>query len=196
MEDLKRIEQITRNYEALQGLKILPLGLYFLILALGWLGEQGDCTFTLPALIGALILYGLIGKYYQRRFGQVKPLQRNLGKEILVLIVAFVVFWLASYFDYSLNLSINLVGLTIAAGLILVFSQPSQRFRIHYLVMGVLVALISLLPLMGISRGGEIIQPPGPVFNLLVGLVIIVGGIFDHYLLGRLFNTPAEARHG
>jgi hypothetical protein len=196
MRDIERIELVTRNYVQMQGLKIVPLGLYFLAVASGILGEPGDCTFMLPVLIGVIILYRLIELNYRRRFGWVKQLHANPIRDFLLSFLVFGLWWGAAYLDFTLELPVSLVGLVMASILVVIFARPSQRFRAHYLVMAGLIAIISLMPLAGISSGGEIIQPTGPIFNVIVGLILILGGIIDHFLLLNLLRPIEEESHG
>ena len=77
--DLERIRYITQSYEALKGLKMVTFGLFMIVMAagqLGWtgLGEQGDCTFTLPLFAFLLVLYIAADQYYTRTFGIVHAL--------------------------------------------------------------------------------------------------------------------------
>ncbi len=68
-------------------------------------------------------------------------------------------------------------------------SWPDCRFRIHYLLMAVLLVSASFLLLLGIWPTYPIQESDTvgllPIFFGFIGLFHIVGGIFDHLLLVR-----------
>jgi hypothetical protein len=195
MEELKRVKWMTENYNHLQGLRIAPLGLWFWAFGFGWFGRQGDCTYSLPAFLGIAFLMALIGRYYDRRFGKVKQ-EVNLVKGFFLVMAAFAVIWFAAYIDFVLDPAVSLTGLAMAFLMLVTFVRPRQIVRIHYLIMAGLIIVISFLPLTGLSSGGEILQAPGTAFALLIGSILILGGILDHFILVRSFKAAQEAIHG
>ena len=183
MENLTRIRYITRNFDTLQGLKMVPFGLYFLATGAGWLGEQGDLSLSLPAFALTILAYWLISRYYTRNFGRVYPERSNIVNNILLPLVVILILWIAAAVDYWMRLPVSIFGLTLAITLFGWWWLQDQRTRVHYAVMSGLIALISLAPLSGIGEGWSIIQPPRTLFNLLVGVIFVIGGILDHLIL-------------
>lgn len=101
IRDLERLRYITENYEQLQGLRNVPLGI--ILLASGVLTYpfasrptfspiMSDAFFYLSfgLLIGVTLLYFIIGDYYERRFGWVQtfPMKR---KQVVAAITGIVV---------------------------------------------------------------------------------------------------------
>ena len=104
--DLKRIRYVTANFHGLQGLKLVPFGLYLWIdAALTYLGfqntwfiEHGVST-RLVAVVLLALLYWIIAAYYRWAFGQVDRLPEEGGEQMfwammwmLVGVGLFVVF--------------------------------------------------------------------------------------------------------
>ncbi len=193
MDNLYRIRYVTKNFGALQGLKMVPFGLFFLAMGVGWLGEQGDLSLSLPAFALTLLAYWLIGRYYTRSFGLVNSGRENFVKDFLLPLTLVLVLWLAAAVDYWVRLPVSIFGLTLAAVILVWWWLQEQRTRVHYAMMAGLIALISLLPLMGIKEGWSIIQPPGTLFHLLLGLIFVIGGILDHLLLMNNLDSRRSA---
>lgn len=188
MDNLARVRYITRNFDALQGLKMVPFGLFFLTMGAGWLGEQGDLSLSLPAFVLTLLVYWLIGRYYTRNFGRVNSERSNLVNNFILPLAVILILWVAAAVDYWMPLPVSIFGLTLAVILFVWWWLQEQRTRIHYAVMAGLIALISLAPLGGIQEGWSIIQQPGTIFYLLVGAIFVIGGILDHLILVNGFT--------
>jgi MFS family permease len=187
--DLEQIRYVTQNYSNLQGLRLIPLGLWLLIVGLVTI------EFAIPLLLAAWVLTWLIGVYYNRSFGKVRSLTSPSWKSYLVGLLALAALIAAAVADRYLKLPVNLLGLTMATGLFLTWLQPAYRPRLHYLVVAVLVAAVSLLQLFGIPAANSTFYPvlAGSVGILLV---ILIGGLFDHLLLVRAFKAlPEEESH-
>lgn len=193
MDNPTHVRYITRNFDALQGLKMVPFGLFFLAMGAGWLGEQGDLSLSLPAFVLTLLVSWLISRYYTRIFGRVNSERSNLVNNFLLPLAVILILWVAAAIDYSMRLPVSVFGLTLAIILFFWWWLQEQRTRIHYAIMASLIVLISLAPLAGIGEGWLIIQPPGTVFHLLVGAIFVLGGILDHLILVKSFNQGRSA---
>lgn len=193
MDNPTHVRYITRNFDALQGLKMVPFGLFFLAMGAGWLGEQGDLSLSLPAFVLTLLVSWLISRYYTRNFGRVNSERSNLVNNFLLPLAVILILWVAAAIDYSMRLPVSVFGLTLAIILFFWWWLQEQRTRIHYAIMASLIVLISLAPLAGIGEGWLIIQPPGTVFHLLVGAIFVLGGILDHLILVKSFNQGRSA---
>jgi hypothetical protein len=187
--DLQQIRYVTQNYNNLQGLRLLPIGLWLLIEGL----FTAECA--IPTLLIALVLTWLIGVYYKRQFGQVHAMNSPSWKSCLIAVLVLAALAAATAADYYLGLPVNLLGLTMAFGLFWVWLQPAYRPRLHYLVVAILVAALSLLQLFGISSG-HATQPSMLAGSIGILMVLLVGGLFDHLLLVRAFKAlPEEESH-
>jgi hypothetical protein len=194
MQDLKRVQYVTAYYSALQGLKLVPFGLLFLLFAAqagGWngLGRQGDCTLTLPLLLVVIALYFVIGRYYDRTFGRVQYMRKGAGDLAVIAFVA--VFVGAIVAEIIWKPSVSLIGLVMAMGFI--GGGVSSR-RWYYIVLGSLTAGVSLLPIwLSGPFAGRYVGSFSFTFNFTLGLTYLVGGLVDHYLLLRAFKAAPSA---
>lgn len=196
MPDLKQVRYVTRFYSVLKGLKLVPFGIYIFVLSfrhIGWtgLGEEGDCTYTLPLLILMIILYFVIDRYYAKRFGEVKPVKGEDGwwKGILPLAILMA----AIVLENIILTPFSLTGVTIAA--FLIYSGILTR-RWHYLAGGVAMIIVSLLPLaVGSEPTNRIYGTMGFVWGLTFGSVWMIIGLIDHFILVRAFKPVEEGTY-
>ena len=113
VKDIETAHFITKNYQALQGLVLVPLGAFMVIFGLGRLlgipgFQQGDCSLMLIAFPIIIALTLLARKYYRQRFGEVR---RETSKREIWLVLGSVVGWfLLSMLDMTLlgNLPVSM----------------------------------------------------------------------------------------
>jgi hypothetical protein len=197
--NLELIRYVTQNYASLQGLRVVPLGVWFLMFATGALGAPGALN-ALGIFLGvsAVVLWWWIGRYYQGAFGAVK-----VSKSSPLWLPGMIVFWalflLASWLDYTWRLPFSITWLLIGSVLIGCWSLPTYRRRVHYLVMGLLALGLSFAFtfVVGFSLDNDVHrQFLGNFFNVFLGLMCIVGGSIDHLILMRAFKPlPGEVSH-
>lgn len=180
MYDLPRVRFVTGQFCSLQGLRIVPIGLYLVLFAAGWLGRQGDCTLQLPAILLALALYLAAGRYYERRFGRVQRASQR-AVEALIVVVALIAFVAAGALNAAGQLPVSMTGLAMAAFLFAVYAAHGSRYRWHYAVLGAGMLVLSLLPLVWKQPGLDLDR----VLLGAFGLAYVVGGMLDHLLLVR-----------
>lgn len=196
---LSRYEQIrkaAREYPDIQGLRMIPVGLFFLLLApqhisRRWLGGQGNCTYSLVLLIAITFSWFLIGQYYQRVFGQVRPLrsawrQGFWGVGVLVFFIVVVILENGLYrANNALAISptgLALAGLYLLAGLVVIK-------RWYFTLFGATLLGIALLPLLTHTTVAHPLYGTfGLVFSLVFGVGLILTGLLDHLRLRRYFQ--------
>lgn len=181
MNDLARIRFVAGQFYYLQGLRLVPFGLWTVAFAAGWFGRQGDCTFSLPTLILVIILYKLVGVYYDRHFGRVERSLADRRLDWISLAVAIPAIWLAVWIDATGRLPISLLALALAGFLLVVHLRSPGGYRRYYAVLAALLALLSLTPL-ALGQAPKDVSPP--VLAALGG-AYIVGGVLDHLVLAR-----------
>jgi hypothetical protein len=183
MDHLQRLRYVTERYEQLQGLRLLPMGIPFLLSAawrdgqLAWApGTHGiGPRIWFVSLFAAAIGLSLMARsYYRRRFGNVQS-----AATIRTPLAAFVftaVFVLAvSVQADSSSVSIPLVIVSLGLGYVGLVGGVA---RTHYLAIAALVALFATLgPLDVPLHAREVL------WDQLVGISFIVIGVGDHLLL-------------
>src|SRR5262245_38529398 len=107
MDDLHRIHYVTGHYAHLQGLRLLPLSVPFLLAAV----ERMAGAPFVPAGVWAVIVVAClaapspIGRYYARRFGQARaPRWRSGMLTLFAACAAFLWFeWLQEILSPSVS---------------------------------------------------------------------------------------------
>ena len=198
MNKLTQMRFVTENYEVLQGLRMIPFGLWFLAMAWGEFTDivflqQGRLDYSFILLLAVGGLYWLIGQYYARSYGQVTQLRRSLGQKImsawpLLLFVAGIVI------DVWLMLPVSFLAITLSIYFFVPFIQALPLVRLHYALVGLVLLLLSLMPLfVGPSLKMQFFAPTGAYFLLGLGLALVVAGILDHLWLRNMMQPQQGA---
>ncbi len=186
MNHLERLRYVTRRYPHLQGLRLVPLGIPFLISAawrdgqLRWVPgiEQSEPSLWFAALFGVALMAGtLLGSYYRRRYGTVEPVR---GWKAPVLFFGFlavlgIAFSLQDHLQPIVSLPAVVIGTAIAY-----LGVVDRTIRFHYIVLGALCLLFANLGEFGIP-----VHARDVLLDDLIGLGLIAVGIGDHLVLRR-----------
>ena len=195
MPDLKRIRFVATNYAYLQGLKFVPLGVGVLLIV-GWM-QIGGRALAVPIAIGIVVMTAiwLTERYYERAVGRTRAsLAYRLSDGGLALgggALALAALWV----DVYLRPPVSLLGLTCAVVILCDYVRMNWlaggRFRSYALVMAVLVAVTSLLPLLGLRMWYTL-------FAVLaaMGVAAIVLGLLDHRLPMQAMRPAPEVSDG
>jgi hypothetical protein len=204
MKSLDQIRMITTNFSALQGLKIVPLGLLLAVVSLWANAHRGparDILFPGGCMVAAYFLYWLIGRYYEQTYGIVQPTfaqrKSEWARGLIGGLVGLVAFWA----DVSFDLKISLIGLFIAGAILAEYvrmdRQLKDRYLLFYPAAALLMILLSMLPVLGINWW----EPVG-IKALLIGVSTVTGflfilmGLLAHISLVRWLPLAREANHG
>jgi len=189
---LARVRYLASHFSALQGLRMVPLGLFLLASELRRFTDhpllrynRTDSMLLLAApLVGA---YLLAGRYYERRFGSVVA-QRRPGRDLLVAVGLLGWLVAAGWIDARVEALFHsrpvVTGLTLATWGLMIWNR--QRERRHYLWLAAGAVAVSLLPWPPRTQAGYM--------NLVLGVGMIAGGVLDHRMLTRLVKSLGEAR--
>ncbi len=177
METMHRIRFITENYEALQGLRIVPIwtGLLFVSLLRLAFPDGGIIRsfLILFSLVFAIIMTVWVDGYYKRYFGTVK---RHGSKVSIWLNWIVVVFFAAMFVDVFLQLPISILAL-IAALFMAYLWHVSRGLLPHYPILAILFGLIAIMPIFLPT------ETRYDAMQLLVGIIFVFTGILDHRML-------------
>ena len=198
--DINKIRGITSNFNNLQGLKVVPIGFFYLILAarnLGWLGGKNDLAAYIILLCAAVGSAFIIQRYYNRLYGRVIPVHANRKHDLWLVIIAVTAICLAMVLDtllfYTVNLVFSLQALVWAAFFLYVAFWLKRR---QYIIFSALFVLCSFLPVfMGVPKPFLFDYTEGVIGFALVGLTFVVSGLVDHlYIVHNLPSSP-EVQH-
>ncbi len=188
---LHHIHDLTSNYSDRQGLRIVPVGVLMILQCLprpyDLAGFFGFDVVLTTLVVGLLGYYGM-GRWYRHRFGVVEEMPHEGAPIALQIVVVFVCFMVGVAIDIFAKPPVLVAGLLIAAWLIAA-AWPSRHIRGQYLSAGVVLALVSLMPLVGESRAAT-----GRIYGFMFGAMLLLAGVRDHVQFVRLF-PPMETQH-
>ena len=187
----KELESAARTYSHLRGLLSVPLGVLLILSALSnW--EWGPFEQMWTFLVGLAAMAAVtvaISRRYDEHFGRITSTSREqLRAAALTVAAAAMVLAgslvLRSEASWSLDVPVNPLAATLAAGL-LTYYAATVGIQRHHLVIwgGTLVA--GLLPVWG----GLSLSDTYNVGLVLGGAAAIVCGVFDHLVLVRRFGS-------
>lgn len=193
MNDLSRLQNVTANYEAYQGLRLVPTALpiaYGGVAALA--GGTLEGAVGLAAFLGSVALaVGLgifIGRWYEGRYGVVRPTKEQKRATAMKSLAAVGVVGAAAVAGIWLDPPVPVFGLVMAAVLALYYRSAGGMRAVHGVATAA-IALVSLLPLVGVADG----TTWGTLF-LTTAAAFVVIGLADHrYLSVVLPPTPEQA---
>ena len=193
MADLTRVQYVTAHYAHLQGLRLVPLGVPFLLSAAwrgGWLGwwpgadGPGAGQWFVLMLAAAVAVSYLIGASYRAQFGEVRPLPGRSGAATLILsfVAVLALGWAQDQFGWQVSVPTIFIGLMLFR-----LGLAARALRKHYLVLACLCCVMLAMPLTGLSQLVLAVSR-----DLLIGLGLIVAGIGDDHVLRRVLRPPDE----
>jgi len=187
---LHDIHDLTTNYSDRQGLRVVPMGL---ALIMQTIPQVPTSFFGIDVMLIALAIglggYFAIGKYYRRRFGTVEEVEGDSAYLFAgYLVLVMFIFFVGMAVDLTAHPPVFVSGLLVAAFLSAT-AWRSRAIRGEYLTIGVVLALLSLLPLIGLA-------PPavGRAYGFWFGFMLILAGVRDHLSFIRFFPSVEQER--
>jgi len=181
---LRRVGYVTSRYPQLQGLRLVPLAVVFLLSACwraGLLRLPGDHTHSGPevwfasGVVIAVLLSYLARAWYGRHVGAIG--QRYVQNAAIPIIATCALIGAASAvqlaFAWRVSLPIAAVGLVL-----FVIGVRHYGYRGHYVLAAALLTLLSVLPLAHVPAD---ILPAA--FDATVGATLLITAVGDHVLL-------------
>ena len=195
MHDLHRFRYVTERYPHLQGLRVAPLGVPFLLSAawragqLSWVpgtSGYGAGYWFLGLMALALIVSVALARYYRQRFGSVQPGRRLKGP---LLFCGFLALFSASIWaqeQFSSAVSLPAVVIGTALGYL---GVSGGQLRIHYLTLAAVALGFATLGTFGVS-----VHARDVLLDELIGIGLIVIGVGDHLLLRRTLEPVSNVK--
>lgn len=198
MEKMKQIRAVTANYFLWQGLRTVALGPTLIVSGLAVLQPDWypfDAENWLPLLVTiALGWIGFLvaGRYYAKTFGSVRGLSgQHSRRDAIKWFFVYPVMFLAVYLEAEYAPTFGISSIVWSAAT-LAFWWSTGRGRLHYIPTAALIALTSLLPLLGVLQPGS--ESIGMMITV-VGVVYVVNGLLDHLELMRILPPVREDEH-
>jgi hypothetical protein len=205
MKNINEIRFVATNYFNLQGLRMVPIGVLGILVAIWVNGAQYPVTkenyfFLILIVIVSLALYFGIDRYYLHSFGKVKNTPESKRLEWLVSIVAGVLTLGAFWMDITYKLPLCLVGLVFGVGLLEEYIRITWlvkgRHLLYYPIGAVLAIVVSLLPLLGLPKWWHAFGLKDQLLGILLYICLfsIFAGIWGHIFLVRTLSPKAEEK--
>jgi hypothetical protein len=186
MDHLQRLRYVTERYVQLQGLRLVPLGIPFLLSSAWRSGHLAWVPWTtgigagrwFVMLMASAVACSLIAKtYYERRFGDVQSTV-TIGTPLAAFVFT-ALFIVAASLQPAAQPTVSIPAVIIALGLGYV-GMAGGLVRPHYVTIAVCVALFAALGALGVSYHTRDV-----LWDQLVGIGFVVVGLGDHMLLRR-----------
>jgi hypothetical protein len=197
MDHLQRLRYVTERYEQLQGLRLVPLGIPFL-LSSAWRGGHLNAvpwtTGIGPRIWFALLVAAGVGfslfikAYYARRFGDVQSVL-TLEAPLAAFVFA-ALFMLAASVQPQVKAAVSMPAVIVALGLGYL-GMVGGLLRPHYLMMAISVAAFAALGPLGVPYHARDV-----LWDQLMGIGFVVIGVGDHLLLRRTLVPVAPEVNG
>jgi len=181
--DVSRVRYVTRRYPQLQGLRLLPVGIVFLLSGswrAGWLPIAAASHASAPVWFfsGLAIAVGLsflIRAWYTKRYGLVSQgmLQSGVAPLTALLIGVLLTTWLQEQWRWIYPVPAVFIGLALLA-----IGLSHGAARKHYIVIAALWLSMASLGLFGVSSATQDVA-----LDMTIGAALIVAGLGDHWLL-------------
>ncbi|MDX6365449.1 MAG: hypothetical protein QOK30_525 [Nocardioidaceae bacterium] len=186
-----KLEAAAANYTYLRGLFFVPLGVLPIISAMGnsgWGPLRSTWVFVaVVAVMGVACLP--INGFYNKHYGTLHASARQQVRAAAALVVAVVVvvagsMLLRSRVSWSLDLPVNATAVTLS--LVVLLSYAAGRvLKVHHLVIWGTVLVAGAIP---VWNGAD----PSNIGLAIVGVAMMVNGVFDHLLFVRTFGAPTD----
>jgi hypothetical protein len=190
----ERITAVTSNFFFWQGLRWVPMGVALLAAALlhdlpSGVPKSLRSMLVIVVMTVAMIVSSATGRWYARVFGRVRGIPgqhaRRTRTKWLVVYPALVI---ALIIDGVMRPPILLSGIAFAAA-IEAYRRSTGGGRRHYVLASALFALLTFLPVAGITAPG--FRSINLLFAVL-GATYIIGGVLDHLELARILPNVAD----
>jgi hypothetical protein len=194
--DRHQLESAAMENAYLRGGLLVPAGLLCFLAALGnW--QVGVLRHSW-VFVGVLLLIGALSTviygYYNAHYGKVVSSSRQQKRVTIsaglgIIVTAGGSTLLRSRAPWSLDLPVNTVAATLAVAFGIAFAATVGLKSHHVVILGALL-VSGLLP---VWNGAD----PSNIGLVMVGVALVVIGIFDHILLVRTFGSPTpEGENG
>jgi hypothetical protein len=181
---LRRVGYVTSRYPQLQGLRLVPLAVVFLLSACwraGLLRLPGDHTHYGPevwfssGVVIAVMLSYLARAWYARHVGAIG--QRYVQNAAIPIVATCALIGAASAVQLAFAWHVSL-PIAAVAMVLFVIGVRHYGYRGHYVLAAALLALLSVLPL---TRAPANLL--AAAFDATIGVTLLIAAVGDHVLL-------------
>jgi hypothetical protein len=203
MKEMKEIRFIATNFTNLQGFRTVPISLYLVVICLWANAIHGPAkNFLVPALVlvGTVILFFAIDRYYLLTFGQVQRTPESQRLEWLVSIAGGILALGAFLLEASFKFPFSLLGLAFSISLLTDYVRitwlVNGKFLLYYPLGAVLLALVSVLPLLGVPNWWLVFGLRNQILGISIafGIYMVIAGFWGHIFLVQTLSPEVERK--
>ena len=205
MNSINQTRFLAANYSSLQGLRVVPFGLLLLFVSLWANGQKGrasDLSLPLTLLVVLGICYFAIDWYYQHFYGRVQRSPASLRTDYIIGTAAAILSLGAFILDSAERFPFSALGLVFAFFTLEEYIRMSVRYQSRYyypyLLLSAILAVVSVLPLFGITTFWKALGIKTPLLgvSIVIAGIMILSGILAHIYFIRCLRAPKEAENG
>lgn len=184
MTDRSRLEALVTRFPHLQGLLLVPIGLWVALnssLSLWW--PWRDELLAVPAAAVAAAAYLFTRSFYRRAFGRMSPATSH-HTAVTIWTALFMVAGIAAMeVDARALVPISVTAIVFAFGFT-AYWWVATGYRWYHALAGAALVGAGLSPVWTSLQGAEVFRLVGAV----AGAALVLVGLFDHIELTRTFD--------
>lgn len=188
---IDRLRYVTSRYPQLQGARLVPLSLVFLVSAFwraGAIQLPGDRTpygaeaWFFSGLGASIIASYVIRRWYMRSLGSVG--QRATHSAAIPILGTCILTVLATLLQSRLHWHLSLPAVTVAL-VLFATGVAHHGYRAHYVAAAGVLFTFSILPLLSLG-----VMALNAALDGVIGISLLIAGLGDHRLLTRTLRPP------
>ncbi len=195
IDDAQRMRDFSANFFFWQGLRWVPFGLALILWAAalsGWWPFPEVVRDFAPflAMIGALVITGWIGAYYNRVYGRTETLPKLFARRgRLKWFLVYPLIISALLVDGLARPPVLVSGFALAVAIV-AYVRSTGGGRTHYWVAALALTAMSLATGLGFLPAGI---DGITLLMAMLGVIYVIGGVLDHLEMRKQFATMQAA---
>lgn len=192
MSEPREFRHVTRLFPSFLGLRLLPVGAFFLAVGLAS-PLPGELPTPLQAVLLVIALAAIwpIHRWYRREYGTVEPERLGLGRNWVILAglaVATVAMALgAQRFGGESRQVVLLVAVLLVTAVLYALPRAFGGGGLAVAVVAA-IALLGAAVMLAVGRDPLGFNRLGTLFSLIVGIALSLAGWLEHRLLRRTLD--------
>ena len=188
------LRSVTHLFPGALGLRLLPVGLWFLAISIPGLRPFPGPLHLVLGLLAALSIWP-IHRWYRARYGFVQPERLRFGRNwaiLLGLVVAGGALGLGAALPGVGTLVLTLVLVLFGTAVAFALPQPFPGGRLAAVLLLLVAGLCAVL-LITLTRDPAPLGSMGGLFSRSVGALLCLAGVIEHRLLTRALDKLGES---
>lgn len=185
------LRKVTHLFPTFLGLRLVPLGLWFVAAPLGLFGPFTEWNQAVPVAVAVAATWA-IHRWYASRYGTVEPVKLRFGRNWALLLGVLAGYAALALFPRTLALEplvLVVVLVVFAAAIAFMLPRALAGGRGAVAVFLAVAALAAVL-MLALTRGAAGVGSLGASLSMLTGVLLVLAGGIEHWLLVRAMRPP------